>query len=61
MKKSTKDKNRFITFRINEDSYDRISQIADEELLNVSDICRRGVMKYVKHLEEEYAISKDTS
>ena len=61
MKKSTKDKSRFITFRLNEDSYDRIAQIADEEMLNMSDICRRGVMQYVKRLEEEYDISKNPS
>lgn len=61
MKKSTKLKNHFITFRINEDAFDRIAQIADEEMLNVSDICRRGVMQYVKRLEEEYDISKNPS
>lgn len=47
-------KNTSITFRlpnaIKEDIYD----VADKEMLKVSDIARKGVIQYVRYLQKKY-------
>ena len=47
-------KNTSITFRIPNTIKEDIYDVADKEMLKVSDIARKGVIQYVRYLQKKY-------
>ena len=47
-------KNTSITFRLPNTIKEEIYDVADKEMLKVSDIARKGVIQYVRYLQKKY-------
>tara|TARA_E500000081_G_C5842939_1_gene222884 strand:+ start:278 stop:481 length:204 start_codon:yes stop_codon:yes gene_type:complete len=47
-------KNTSITFRLPNTIKEDIYDVADKEMLKVSDIARKGVIQYVRYLQKKY-------
>jgi len=43
-----------ISFRVPEPLKDRLYQVAKDEMLTISDVCRRSVVREIQSLEEKY-------